>query len=261
MRKKIVYVEKPINVSMYLLAALFLFLLTFFVVLSSVSVLDYKKQKLAIGSVLGGFGILPGGRNPFTVAGSKNMLPPSQPLQKGEIDISRIDAALADKVSMSGIGVSPGRLGAVITIKSGILFDEQTDRISPAGRPVLESIAGILSGVDNPVIISGYTDSVPVETRQYGSNWGLSAARAMAVLSCLEDRGVNGTRLAAYGMGSNRPITSNNTEAGRKLNRRVEITIVGKVTGKVEAKDLGQTGRGQTRSVFWKGYRMELDEQ
>jgi len=261
MRRKIVYVEKPMNVSMYMLAALFLFMLTFFVVLSSVSVLDNKKQKLAIGSVMGGFGILPGGRNPFTAAGSKNMFPQSQPLQKGEIDISRIDAALADKVSMSGIGVSPGKLGAVITLRSGILFDGQTDRISPAGRPVLESIANILSAMDNPVIISGYTDSVPVETPPYGSNWGLSAARAMAVLSYLENRGINGTRLAAYGMGANHPITSNNTEAGRKLNRRVEITIIGRVTGKVEAKGLDQSGKGQNRAIFWKGYRMELDEQ
>jgi chemotaxis protein MotB len=261
MRKKIVYMEKPMNVSMFLLASLFLFLLTFFVILSSVSVMDNKKQKLAIGSVMGGFGILPGGRNPFTVTGPKNMLPSSQPLQKGEIDISRIDAALAGKVSMSGIGVSPGKLGAVITIKSGILFDEQTDRISPAGRPVLESIAQILSGMDNPVIISGYTDSIPVETPPYSSNWGLSAARAMTVLSYLEQRGINGTRLAAYGMGANHPITSNNTEAGRKLNRRVEVTIVGKVTGTVEAKGLDQNARGQNRSVFYKGYKMELDEQ
>jgi chemotaxis protein MotB len=261
MRKKIVYVEKPMNVSMYMLASLFLFLLTFFVVLSSVSVLDYKRQKLAIGSVMGGFGILPGGRNPFTAAGPKNMLPPSQPLQKGEIDISRIDAALADKISMSGIGVSPGKLGAVITLKSGILFDEQTDKISPAGRPVLESVAEILLSMDNPVIISGYTDSVPVETPPYGSNWGLSAARAMAVLSYLEGKGINGHRLAAYGMGANHPITSNSTDAGRKLNRRVEITIVGKVAGKVEAKGLDQSGRGQNRSVFWRGYRMELDGQ
>jgi chemotaxis protein MotB len=260
-RKKVVYVEKPMNITMYLLASLFLFLLTFFVILSSVSVVDNKRQKLAIGSLMGSFGILPGGRSAFNITGSKSMLPPSPPFQKGEIDIPRIDAALARDISLSGIGVSEGKLGATITIKAGILFEGQTDNLSPAGRPVLESIANILSSMNNPVIITGHTDSIPVETPPFSSNWGLSAARAMAVLSYFESRGIDGSRLAAYGMGVNRPITTNNTEAGRKLNRRVEITIVGKTVGKVDAKGMERSGKSQGRSIFYKGYNLDLEEK
>ena len=255
-RKKVVYVEKTMNVSMYLLASLFLFLLTFFVILSSMSVMDNKRQKLAIGSLMGSFGILPGGRSAFNISGSKNLLQPSSSLQKGEIDIRRIDAALAKNISLNGIGVSEGKLGATITIKAAILFEGQTDNLIPASRPVLESIADTLAPMKNSIIITGHTDSIPVETPPFSSNLGLSAARAMAVLSYLESRGIDGSRLAAYGMGANRPITTNNTEAGRKLNRRVEITLVGKVVGNVPAR-----GKPQGRSIFFKGYTIDLDEK
>jgi chemotaxis protein MotB len=260
-RKKIVYIERPINVSMYQLAALFLFLLTFFVVLSSISVMDGKRQKLAFGSIMGGFGILPGGRSPIGSEALKNILPPGPPLKKGEIDIRKIDSTLAQTGSLSGIGVSQERLGVTITIKSGIIFDGQTDSLSQDSRPVLEAIAKILSQVDNPVVITGHTDSIPIEAPPFNSNWGLSAARALAVLSYLESKGIKAGRLAAYGMGANRPITTNKTEAGRRLNRRVEITIMGSLPGNVDFKRLEQPGRMQDHTIFYKGYNLDLEEQ
>ncbi|MGD0210771.1 MAG: hypothetical protein ABSC14_07305, partial [Desulfomonilia bacterium] len=125
-RKKVVYIEKPMNVTMYLLASLFLFLLTFFVILSSVSVMDNKRQKMAIGSVKGGFGILPGGRSPFSSTGPKNILPQSPPMERGLMDLQSIHNSLADTGIISGISVTGGRLGATITIKSPILFEGQT---------------------------------------------------------------------------------------------------------------------------------------
>ncbi len=249
------------SITMYQLASLFLFLLTFFVLLSSMSIMDGKRQKLAFGSVMGSFGILPGGRSPMGGEGSKNLLPPGPPLQKGEMDIRKIDSTLAQTGSLSGIGVSEERLGVTITIKAGIIFEAQTDGFSKDSRSVLEAVTKVLSQVDNPIIITGHTDSIPVEAPPFNSNWGLSAARALAVLSYLESRGIEASRLAAYGMGANRPITSNNTEAGRRLNRRVEITIVGDLPGNIDLKRLEQPGRMQGHTIFYKGFNLELEEQ
>jgi chemotaxis protein MotB len=260
-RKKIVYIERSMNITMYQLAALFLFLLTFFVVLSSMSVMDGKRQKLAFGSVMGSFGMLPGGRSPSGSESSKYLLPPGPPLQKVKMDIRKIDSILAQTGSLSGIGVSEERLGVTITIKAGIIFEGQTDGFSQDSRPVLEAITNVLSRIDNPVIITGHTDSIPVEAPPFNSNWGLSAARALSVLSYLESRGIEASRLAAYGMGANRPITSNNTEAGRRLNRRVEITIAGDLPGNIDLKRLEQSGRVQDHTIFYKGYNMDLEEQ
>jgi chemotaxis protein MotB len=260
-RKKVVYIEKPMNVTMYLLASLFLFLLTFFVILSSVSVMDNKRQKMAIGSVKGGFGILPGGRSPFSSTGPKNILPQSPPMERGLMDLQSIHNSLADTGIISGISVTGGRLGATITIKSPILFEGQTDVFSKDSQAVLAAIAKVISQVDNQVIITGHTDSVPVEAPPFYSNWGLSAARALAVLSYFESKGIKGSRLSAYGMGAGRPIAANSTEEGRKLNRRVEITIVGEVAEEVDLKGLKQTRGEWLRSIFYKGFNFELEEQ
>jgi chemotaxis protein MotB len=260
-RKKVIYVEKPMNITMYLLASLFLFLLTFFVILSSISVMDNKRQKMAIGSIKGGFGILPGGRSPFSSTGPKNILPQRPPIQSGQMDLQSIQNSLADTGIISGISVTQGKLGAIITIKSPILFTGQTDVFSKDSHAVLSAIAKVLLQGDNRVIITGHTDSIPLEAPPYYSNWGLSGARALAVLSYLEAKGISGRRLSVYGMGSSRPIAPNSTEEGRRINRRVEITIVGEVPEDVDLKGLKQTRGEWFRSIFYKGFNFELDEQ
>lgn len=259
--KKIIYVGQKRNLTMYLTVSLFLILLTFFVVLTSLSVQDLKRQRFAIGSVMGSFGILPGGRSPISNLGSKNLLPPGAPLEQGEMDIRKINTALAEAGTLGSVSVSEGKLGTTITIKAGILFDGQTDGFSRKSARTLDAVAAILTRIDNPIIITGHTDSIPVETPPFNSNWGLSAARALAVLSYLESRGIVSGRLAAYGMGANHPLTTNNTEAGRRLNRRVEITIVGDLPGNVDLKSLEQSARTQGRSIFYKGYNFDLEEQ
>ena len=260
-RKKVIYVENPMNTTMYLLVSLFLFLLTFFVILSSISVMDNKRQKMAIGSIKGGFGILPGGRSPFSSTGAKNILPQRPPVQGGQMNLESIQNSLAETGIISGISVTQGKLGANITIKSPILFAGQTDVLSQESHAVLTAIAKVLLQGDNRVIIIGHTDSIPFEAPPYYSNWGLSGARALAVLSYLEAKGISGRRLSVYGMGSSRPIASNSTEEGRRINRRVEITIVGEVAEDIDLKGLKQTRGEWFRSIFYKGFNFELDEQ
>ncbi len=249
------------NITMYLLASLFLFLLTFFVILSSISVMDNKRQKMAIGSIKGGFGILPGGRSPFSSTGPKNILPQRPPMQGGQMDLQSIQNSLAETGIISGISVTQGKLGAIVTIKSPILFAGQTDVFSKDSQGVLAAIAKVLQQGDNRVIITGHTDSIPLEAPPFYSNWGLSGARALAVLSYLEAKGISASRLSVYGMGSSRPIAPNSTEEGRRMNRRVEITVVGEVPEDIDLKGLKQTRGEWFRSIFYKGFNFELDEQ
>jgi chemotaxis protein MotB len=260
-RKKIVYIEPARNNTIVLYGSLFLLILTFFVALSSMSILDNKRMKMAIGSISGSFGVLTGGRSPFTSDGSRNILPQRPPIESGRMDLRGIQNSLASTGIISGISVTGGKLGATITIKSPILFAGQTDVLSKDSQSVLTAIAKVLSKGDNRVIITGHTDSIPMETPPYYSNWGLSGARALAVLSSLEAKGISATRLCVYGMGSSRPIATNSSEEGRRLNRRVEITIVGEVPEDVDLKGLKQTRGEWLRSIFYKGFSLELEEQ
>ncbi len=226
-RKKRVLAEQKKDMGLFLYTSLMLILLTFFIVLASMSIRDGRKQRLALDSLTGGFGILPGGRSPFKTDRGRDILPQSAPMKDQSTDIRQIRAALSQDGITNETGVSEGMLGVTITLKSSLLFKAGTDRLSEESYKLLDSLARFIAKTDNNIIITGHTDSVPVETPPYYSNWGLSAARALAVLNHLTKKGIPPARLAAYGMGPQRPITSNTDEYGRGLNRRVEITFLG----------------------------------
>ncbi len=260
-RKKTVVVEQKRDMGIFLFTSLMLILLTFFIVLASMSIRDGRKQRLALDSLTGGFGILPGGRSPFKTENGKDILPQSAPMKDQSSDIRQVRAALAQDGITNDTGVSEGMLGVTITLKSNVLFKTGTDRLSEDSFKLLDSLARFVAKTDNNIIITGHTDSIPVEVPPYYSNWGLSAARALAVLNHLKNKGIPSARLAAYGMGSQRPITSNTDEYGRGLNRRVEITFLGDIKGGISSHDVEDANQGFNSTIFVKGFRFHLEEQ
>lgn len=261
-RKKKVFVEPKGDPSCFLFTSLMLILLTFFIVLTSMGVQDERKQKLALNSLMGSFGILPGGSSAYRDTGGKDLLPQSAPIKDTMMSIKKIRATLTEKGIINGTGVSEGSIGVTITLKSNILFTPGTDTFKDESRDVLDALVKILSQVDNHVVIAGHTDSVPVEGPPFYSNWGLSAGRALAVLTYLSHNGISPERLSAYGMAAQRPLTTNNTESGRSLNRRVEITLVGDLPGQLDFEGLEQKQPAPEIHTFqYKGYNFRLEEQ
>ena len=91
----------------------------------------------------------------------------------------------------------------------------------------LSSLSNILNKIGNYVRIEGHTDNIPIENEDFSSNWQLSSIRASNVVEFLiEEGGIAPSRLSAVGYGEYRPISDNNTEDGRKQNRRVNILIL-----------------------------------
>jgi chemotaxis protein MotB len=91
---------------------------------------------------------------------------------------------------------------------------------------VLESVAQVLKNTDHAIQVEGHTDNIPIVTEKFPSNWELSAVRASSVVRLLIANGLEATRLAAMGYGENRPLESNDSEEGRKQNRRVTVMIL-----------------------------------
>jgi chemotaxis protein MotB len=107
-----------------------------------------------------------------------------------------------------------------------VLFASGQATLQRAADPLLSDIANLLGVVShNPIVVQGYTDSVPTDTPQFPSNWYLSTDRANAVLAFLLSRGVSANRLSAEGYAYLHPVASNATAAGRALNRRVVIGV------------------------------------
>ena len=81
--------------------------------------------------------------------------------------------------------------------------------------------------MDNDILVEGHTDNVPIHNSRFASNWDLSTARAVSVVSYfVEKKGIKPTRFAVKGYGEFKPLVDNSTPENRAINRRVDILIV-----------------------------------
>jgi chemotaxis protein MotB len=122
----------------------------------------------------------------------------------------------------------------VINLTSEVLFNSGSAEIKPAGQKVLALIASTLNNYPNrQIFIEGHTDDVPIGKNSiYRSNWELSSARAISAVEILQENNqVSPERLKVVGHGEFKPVTSNATQEGRRLNRRIEIRLLPESAG------------------------------
>jgi outer membrane protein OmpA-like peptidoglycan-associated protein len=126
---------------------------------------------------------------------------------------------------MAGTGVEVVRVGDNLTLNmpGNVTFAFDSYQLNPQFNSVLDKLAATLSEYNKTVIqVAGHTDSVGA----HAYNMKLSQQRADSVKSYLTSKGVPSNRLVTVGAGPDHPVASNDSEAGRAQNRRVEITIV-----------------------------------
>lgn len=117
--------------------------------------------------------------------------------------------------------------GIIIRLNDNILFGSAESEIQETSYNTLNKIIDILSKINNPVIIEGHTDSIPIKSGKYSSNWELSTARATSVINYIvASKRINPRRLSAVGYGEYVPIAENTSNSGRIKNRRVDIIIL-----------------------------------
>ena len=129
------------------------------------------------------------------------------------------------RAELEGTGVSVTRIGDNITLNmpGNVTFATNSADLSPGFFDVLGSVGKVLKEFDQTVVeVAGHTDS----TGSDAYNKGLSERRASSVVQYLQARGISDQRLITVGMGEQRPVADNSSDAGRQANRRVEITMV-----------------------------------
>lgn len=133
-----------------------------------------------------------------------------------QAEAERLQQQLAD------LEARPTERGLVLTLGSDVLFDFDRSDVKPGAQRTLERIAEFLNEYsDRQVLIEGFTDSTG--SREY--NMSLSQRRAESVRDTLIGLDVERRRIQIRGYGSDYPVASNDSEAGRQLNRRVEVII------------------------------------
>ena len=126
---------------------------------------------------------------------------------------------------LDGVVVQPTPQGVTFRIQDRLLFSSGDVSISPEGERLLTQLVPALERFEGSISVEGHTDSQPISTERFPSNWELSTARASAVLRLLRNRSIEGDRLRAVGMASTRPLADNDTPDGRAENRRVELVL------------------------------------
>jgi len=141
-----------------------------------------------------------------------------------------IETSLKDQIAAQEIEVVEvdDRLKVIFVDK--ILFDSGSVEIKPLGKELLTIMADSLRGSrDQQIMVEGHTDNVPLSPelrKRFPSNWELSTARAAAVAHFFQlEGGIAPQRLSARGYSFYRPVASNETAAGRRQNRRIEIIL------------------------------------
>lgn len=117
--------------------------------------------------------------------------------------------------------------GIILRSENTIFFDEGSAELNQNGINILNTFATNLKTLENPMIIEGHTDSTPIHTTKYPSNWELSTARATNIVKYLINNcGYAPNRLSAVGYGEFAPIVDNSNVKNKAKNRRVDIIIL-----------------------------------
>lgn len=117
--------------------------------------------------------------------------------------------------------------GIVIRLNETMLFDPGSAIIKSQAKNTLDKISLSLAKFGNPILIEGHTDSMPISSEKYPSNWELSTARATNIIKYLTDmHKFPPSRLSAVGYGEYMPIAENTSPQGRAKNRRVDIIVL-----------------------------------
>lgn len=222
---------------------------------SPLSMLDGADDLLSVGGH-----IAPDSVNLAGVAGNKNADPNESQSNKGEtpqVSPEKVaelvnatnKAAVAKEVenlkeakeelekALAAAGAAKGATfrfneqGLVVTIATDkVLYASGGATMLPGGRRILDALAPTLVGLPNRLSIDGHTDSNPISTAQFPTNWELSTARATGVLRHLQSaHRIPFRRMFATGYADTRPIKAGRSEAANSANRRVEIIVVARV--------------------------------
>jgi chemotaxis protein MotB len=200
-------------------------LLCFFVMLLSFSTIQEAKFHDAVSSLKGAFGVM---TSPVSVIQQETVVMPradTDEWQQMLYELERVRVAVSEEGLQEDVQLTLEKEGVSIQISSPLLFQPAEARLHEGSIPLLDKLVDALRKLDTEIAIEGHTDNVPISSEQVPSNWELSSARATAVLKYLVRQGLPPQRLSAVGYGEFRPIDSNDTEAGRRHNRRVEIFV------------------------------------
>ena len=238
-------------------------LLTFFILLLSFSNMDlekYEKMAVAMSSSFGASALIGNNKLGGSVIFAENpVIPPpakkqselekefedfeepdiklledpkDEPVKATHIDpnidklTENLVSALESEILSNSLSVSYDADKVVVRFSEASTFTSGSEELKADMLPIIEKIENVLAKCQGDIIVSGYTDNLPVNSRRFRSNWDLSAARAVSVVhQLIFNNKIDVNRVMAAGRAETNPLADNDKPENRAKNRRVEINI------------------------------------
>ncbi len=217
-------------------------LFAFFVVMYAVSRVDNKRLTQAAESIkwamhmagTGGTGALPifdgppsEGGGPAMQTGSMNQRAEQKAIEMLRKKLEkRVRPFVMDRNASPGVAVLLEGRRLTVRLAATDFFDAGQAALRPQALPVLDAIASELVPIDRMLRAEGHTDETPLGSERWRNNWELSAARAATVVTYLEQaHQAKPEKLAAVGLGSAHPLSTDGSQTARERNRRVELVL------------------------------------
>lgn len=216
-------------------ADLITLLLAFFIILYAISQTQQIKFAQISAALANQFdsnsivGQSPGPSIINGLSGTRTALSSPQEVQA----LGRLESVLTKAIASAGlasqVSVESNVRGVEVSIDAKLLFPSGSALLSSAATALLLHLGEALKAVPNDIEVAGYTDSTPIHTAAFPSNWQLSAMRSANVVYVLSEvPGIDPARLSIAAFGPYHPVASNATSVGRQANRRVNIIVLRK---------------------------------
>jgi len=155
-------------------------------------------------------------------------------LQRAQEAAEKRAKAFRDLVAKFKAMVDAGKLQVevrnglmIVKLPDNILFDPGKIDLKKEGQEAIAQVTSILNGIEGRKFqVAGHTDNKPIKSGKFRDNWELSTQRALVVVDLMIKSGMDAKRLSAAGYADVLPVAPNDTDDGRKQNRRIEIVLV-----------------------------------
>jgi type VI secretion system protein ImpK len=161
----------------------------------------------------------------INIARETAVKPPPDPPAHVSTQLERIRAALADEILAGKVSADQTATSIIIRIGNLVLFPSGAAKVNDTFNPLAAKIAKTLEKEPGGIRVDGYSDTDPIKTVAFPSNWELSEARAKSVAGVLKTDLSKPDRVTVSGNGSDNPVAANDTPDNKSKNRRVEISI------------------------------------
>lgn len=247
------------------LSDLMTLLLTFFLMLVSMSVIDERNRLAALNSVSSSFGAWLNRPVPGAPADRTSGAEPHNKLWENMTPLKEL---LWDD-ALTGVTFQENRFVQVLSVNADTLFTPDETTLSPQGMLLLDRMVPYLMRIRYPLLVAGHAAhgrdeekenyKVDLDAAKPASTWPLSLSRAQAVYRYLTKRGIPADRLLIEAFGQHRPRFSDMNPAGRLQNRRVDLVLDKRNAPELLHMEQENRSPYPGRHFFFKGFRFDLE--